>query len=70
MLVKNFVELFWKEKGVDYVVEFMGLFIIFDGVLNYVVVGVKRVIILVFIKDFDKIKILLMGVNYNLFDLV
>lgn len=70
MLVKNFVELFWKEKGVDYVVEFMGLFIIFDGVLNYVVVGVKRVIILVFIKDFDKIKILLIGVNYNLFDLV
>lgn len=48
----------------DYVVEFMGLFIIYVIVENYFKVGVKWVIIFVFSKDFEKIFIFVVGVNY------
>lgn len=61
---KDFVLLFWKEFNIDIVLECIGFFVKKDFVYKYIDVGVKKVIILVFVgKD---VKIVVYGVNYEI----
>lgn len=66
--VRNPAELRWGDLGADYVVESTGLFTGFDGAMQHVQAGAKRVIISAPTKDADKVKTLVVGVNHNAFD--
>lgn len=66
--VRNPAELPWKDMGVDYVVDSTGLFTTYDGAMNHVHAGAKRVIISAPTKDPDKVPTLLVGVNHDTFD--
>lgn len=47
----DLVNIFWFKDGVEYIVDFIGCFIIFDKVGFYMKGGVKKVIIFVFLVD-------------------
>lgn len=66
--MRNPADLPWQQQGVDYVVESTGLFTTFDGAVQHVQAGAKRVIISAPTKDPDRVKTLLMGVNHESFD--
>lgn len=61
----NLVDLKWGEIGVDVVVEVIGLFLIDEIVCKYIEVGVKKVVLIGFLKD--KILMFVMGVNYKIY---
>lgn len=63
---EGLVVLLWGDFGVDVVVEFIGLFINVVKVKGYLDVGVKKVIIFVFVIDEDIIIVL--GVNDDKYD--
>ena len=58
----------WGELGVDYVVESTGLFTKYDGAVNHIEAGAKRVVISAPTKDPDKVSTFVMGVNHESFD--
>lgn len=66
--MRNPADLPWKQQGADYVVESTGLFTTFEGAVQHVDAGAKRVIISAPTKDPDRVKTLLMGVNHESFD--
>jgi len=66
--VRNPAELPWKALGADYVVESTGLFTTYDGAMNHVQAGAKRVIISAPTKDPDKVRTFVVGVNHTEFD--
>ncbi len=66
--VRNPAELPWGKLGADYVVEATGLFTDYEGAVNHLKAGAKRVVISAPTKDPDRVTTLLMGVNHHLFD--
>ena len=66
--VRNPAELPWKALNVDYVVDSTGLFTTYDGAMNHVHAGAKRVVISAPTKDPDRVPTLLVGVNHHTFD--
>ncbi|MEM1254767.1 MAG: type I glyceraldehyde-3-phosphate dehydrogenase [Cyanobacteria bacterium P01_H01_bin.21] len=58
----------WGKLGVDYVVESTGLFTKYDGAINHIHAGAKRVVISAPTKDPDKVSTFVMGVNHESFD--
>jgi len=66
--IKNPAELPWGDRAADYVVECTGLFTTFDGSMNHIQAGAKRVVISAPTKDPEKVKTLLVGVNHTSFD--
>lgn len=61
----DFFVIFWKDIGVEYIVEFIGVFIIIEKVSVYLKGGVKCVIIFVFLVD---VFMYVMGVNEKIYD--
>jgi glyceraldehyde 3-phosphate dehydrogenase len=66
--IRNPAELPWQELEVDYVVESTGLFTTYEGAINHIHAGAKRVVISAPTKDPAKVSTLLVGVNHNTFD--
>ena len=66
--LRNPAELPWGKLGADYVVESTGLFSGYDGAMNHINAGAKRVVISSPTKDPDKVRTLVMGVNHEQFD--
>lgn len=66
--IRNPAELPWGRVGADYVVESTGLFTGYDGAMNHVTAGAKRVVISAPTKDPEQVKTLVMGVNDDQFD--
>lgn len=66
--IRNPAELPWKALGADYVVESTGLFTTYDGAMNHIQAGAKRVIISAPTKDPDKVRTFVVGVNHTEFD--
>jgi len=62
------VEIPWKDLGVDIVFESTGIFTNFDGAAKHLKGGAKRVIVSAPIKETDKIKTLVYGINHETFD--
>lgn len=65
--IRDLVEIFFGEYGVEYVCEFIGVFLIIEKVQGYLKVGVKKVIFFVFVKD--DFYIIVMGVNEDIYEL-
>jgi glyceraldehyde 3-phosphate dehydrogenase len=66
--IRNPAELPWKDLKVDYVLDATGLFTTYDGAMNHIDAGAKRVVISAPSKDPEKISTLVMGVNHESFD--
>ncbi|MFN7715054.1 MAG: type I glyceraldehyde-3-phosphate dehydrogenase [Pseudanabaenaceae cyanobacterium] len=66
--LRNPAELPWGKLGADYVVESTGLFSGYDGAMNHINAGAKRVVISSPTKDPDKVRTLVVGVNHDQFD--
>lgn len=58
---RNLENLKWDVVGVEIVLDCIGIFIDFDNVFVYIKVGVKKVVIFVFLKI---VFMFVMGVNY------
>jgi glyceraldehyde 3-phosphate dehydrogenase len=66
--VRNPAELPWDTWDADYVVESTGLFTNYEGAVNHINAGARRVIISAPTKDPDKINTFVLGVNDEKFD--
>ncbi|MEI6427603.1 MAG: type I glyceraldehyde-3-phosphate dehydrogenase [Pseudanabaena sp. ELA607] len=66
--LRNPAELPWGQLGADYVVESTGLFSGYDGAMNHINAGAKRVVLSSPTKDPDKVRTLVVGVNHTQFD--
>lgn len=74
MFIKVFVEcdfvvFLWGELGVEFVIELIGCFIKLIDVCKYIEVGVKKVIIFVFVSG-DDVVMFVFGVNEGIYDFV
>ncbi len=61
-------EIPWKDVGVDIVIESTGVFTNYEGASKHLKGGAKRVIVSAPIKDEDKIKTIVYGINHTSFD--
>lgn len=62
------VEIPWKDQGVDVVIESTGIFTNYDGASKHLKGGAKRVIVSAPVKDADKIRTFVWGINHDSFD--
>ena len=62
------VEIPWKDLGVDIVFESTGIFTSWDGASKHLKGGAKRVIVSAPVKDADKIRTFVYGINHETFD--
>lgn len=62
------VELPWKSLGVDIVLECTGVFTSWDGASKHLSAGAKKVIVSAPVKDNDKIRTFVMGINHDQYD--
>lgn len=65
---KEPVNLPWKKLGVDVVLECTGFYLDYDGNLNHLKAGAKKVIISAPTKSTDKVNTYVLGVNEKLYD--
>lgn len=62
------VEIPWKDLNVDVVLECTGLFTSFEGASKHLKGGAKRVVVSAPVKDTDKIRTFVYGINHESFD--
>ncbi|MCB9254602.1 MAG: type I glyceraldehyde-3-phosphate dehydrogenase [Bdellovibrionaceae bacterium] len=65
---KDPAELPWKDLGVDIVIESTGIFTNYDGAAKHLSAGAKKVIVSAPVKDPDKIKTMVYGINHTDYD--
>ena len=62
------VEIPWRDLGVDIVLECTGIFTNFEGASKHLKGGAKRVVVSAPVKDNDKIRTFVFGINHDQFD--
>lgn len=62
------VEIPWKDLGVDIVFESTGIFTNYDGASKHLKAGAKKVIVSAPVKDADKIRTFVYGINHEGYD--
>jgi len=62
------VEIPWKDLGVDVVIESTGIFTNYEGAAKHLTAGAKKVIVSAPVKDNDKIRTFVMGINEDQYD--
>lgn len=65
---KDPAEIPWKEVGADIVFECTGVFTGYDGASKHLSAGAKKVIVSAPVKDNDKIKTFVVGINHETYD--
>ena len=62
------VEIPWKDLGVEVVIESTGIFTDYDGAAKHLTAGAKKVIVSAPVKDNNKIRTFVMGINQDQYD--
>ncbi len=62
------LEIPWDHKGVDLLFECTGSFTTYDGAMKHIKSGAKRVIVSAPVKDTDKIKTIVYGINHETYN--